>query len=183
MAGGDATILDRISSATGRAVSWLTLVMVLVTFLVVVMRYVFDAGYIWLQESITWMHAAVFMLGAAYTLEQEQHVRVDIFYRGLSARGKAVVDIAGVILLLVPLMAYFLWESWDYVQSSWRMGEGSGQAGGLPYPWIPLLKTCLLIMPVLVSLQALSLLTRSVLTLRRGYPVRPADADSEDIRA
>jgi len=174
--------LDRVSTATGRAVSWLTLVMVLVSFLVVVLRYVFDAGFIWLQESITWMHAAVFMLGAAYTLEQDQHVRVDVFYRGLSERGKAVVDIAGVLLLLLPLMVFFLWQSWDYVETSWRIRESSGEAGGLPYPWTPLLKSCLLIMPAAVALQALALLLRSALTLYRGYGVAAVDGDSEDIR-
>ena len=174
--------LDRLSAATGRAISWLTLAMVLVTFLVVVLRYVFDAGFIWLQESITWMHAAVFMLGAAYTLEQDQHVRVDIFYRGLTDRGKAVVDIAGVLVLLLPLMVFFLWQSWDYVESSWRIGEASREAGGLPYPWTPLLKTCLLVMPLAVALQAVALLLRSALTLVRGRPVPVPDGDSEDIR-
>lgn len=182
MTGRVATLLDRFSSAVGRAVSWLTLAMVAVTFLVVVMRYVFDAGFIWLQESITWMHAAVFMLGAAYTLEQDQHVRVDIFYRGLSDRGKALVDIAGVLLLLLPLMVYFLWESWDYVASSWRIGEASREAGGLPYPWTPLAKTFLLVMPATVALQGIALVLRSATTLSRGYRQRPADAYSEDIR-
>lgn len=176
------TLLDRISALTGRAVSWLTLLMVLVTCLVVVLRYAFDAGFIWLQESITWMHAAVFMIGAAYTLEQDQHVRVDVFYRGLSDRGKAIVDIAGVLLLLLPLMIYCLWESWDYVSTSWRIREASREAGGLPYPWTPLIKSCLLIMPALVALQAVSMLARSVAALRRGHRMRPADAYSEDIR-
>ncbi len=173
--------LDRLSAATGRAIAWLTLAMVLVTFLVVVLRYVFDAGFIWLQESITWMHAAVFMLGAAYTLEQDQHVRVDIFYRGLSERGKAVVEIAGVFVLLLPLMVFFLWQSWDYVESSWRMREASREAGGLPYPWTPLLKTCLLVMPAAVALQAVALVLRSVLTLVRGRARPVADGDSADL--
>lgn len=177
-----ARALDRLSTATGRAISWLTLVMVVVTFVVVVLRYVFDAGFIWLQESITWMHAAVFMLGAAYTLEQDQHVRVDVFYRGLSERGKAVVDIVGVLVLLLPLMVFFLWQSWDYVESSWRIREASREAGGLPYPWTPVLKSCLLIMPVAVALQAVALLLRSALTLARGYRVPAVDGDSEDIR-
>lgn len=177
-----ARALDRLSTATGRAISWLTLAMVVVTFVVVVLRYVFDAGFIWLQESITWMHAAVFMLGAAYTLEQDQHVRVDVFYRGLSDRGKAVVDIVGVLVLLLPLMVFFLWQSWDYVESSWRIREASREAGGLPYPWTPVLKSCLLVMPVAVALQAVALLLRSALTLARGYRVAAVDGDSEDIR-
>ena len=79
-----AQLLDRISIATGRVISWLTLIMVITTFVIVVMRYVFDAGLIWLQESVIWMHAAVFMMGAAYTLQREDHVRVDSFYREMS---------------------------------------------------------------------------------------------------
>ena len=85
-------MIDRISTAMGKAASWLTLLMIVVTFVIVVMRYVFDAGLIWLQESVTWMHAVVFMLGAAYTLQQEEHVRVDVFYRAMSPERRALVD-------------------------------------------------------------------------------------------
>jgi len=84
-----ASWLDRLSTILGKGASWLTLFMVIVTCVIVVMRYVFDVGLIWLQESVIWMHAAVFMLGAAYTLEQEEHVRVDVFYRTMSARRRA----------------------------------------------------------------------------------------------
>ena len=74
----DVNALDRISAATGKAAAWLTLFMVIVTFVVVVMRRFFDVGFIWVQESVVWMHAVVFMLGAAYTLRDEEHVRVDV---------------------------------------------------------------------------------------------------------
>jgi tripartite ATP-independent transporter DctM subunit len=77
----DVNTLDRISILSGQLTSWLTVIMVIVTVVVVVMRYVFDAGAVWLQESVVWMHAVVFMVGAAYTLQQDEHVRVDIFYR------------------------------------------------------------------------------------------------------
>ena len=95
--------LDRISVVSGRLTSWLTVVMVVVTFVIVVMRYVFDAGAVWLQESVVWMHAVVFMLGAAYTLQQDEHVRVDIFYREMSERRRAWVDLLGTLLFLLPL--------------------------------------------------------------------------------
>ena len=81
--------LERVTRAVGHAVSWLNIVMVLVMFALVAMRYLFDAGWIWLQESVTWMHAAVFMLGAAYTLAEDGHVRVDVFYRRLSEQHQA----------------------------------------------------------------------------------------------
>ena len=84
-------LFDRISDITGRLIAWFTLAMVLVTVVIVVMRYVFDAGFIWMQESVTWMHAAVFMVGAAYTLLHDEHVRVDIFYSKMSDRRRAIV--------------------------------------------------------------------------------------------
>jgi TRAP-type mannitol/chloroaromatic compound transport system permease small subunit len=160
--------LDRISSITGKAAAWLTLFMVIVTFVVVIMRYVFDAGLIWVQESVVWMHAVVFMLGAAYTLRAEEHVRVDIFYRSMSERRRAWVDLIGVITFLLPLCAFLAWASFDFVTQSWSIGESSRESGGLPYPFVPLLKSVLLLMPLAVSLQGLSMFARSINTLRGG---------------
>ncbi|SVC15426.1 uncharacterized protein METZ01_LOCUS268280, partial [marine metagenome] len=77
---------------TGQAAAWLTLVMVLATFIIVILRYAFDIGAIWLQESVIWMHGMVFMLGAAYTLQREEHVRVDVFYCKMSQKHQAVVN-------------------------------------------------------------------------------------------
>ncbi len=98
--------LDRFSEITGHFTAWLTLLMVVVTFVVVVMRYVFDAGLIWMQESVVWMHAFVFMIGAAYTLQRDEHVRVDIFYREMDVRGRAWVDFLGVLIFLLPLCIF-----------------------------------------------------------------------------
>ena len=135
----DNSLLDRISAVTGRVTAWLTLFMVVVTFIVVVMRYLFDAGFIWVQESVVWMHAVVFMLGAAYTLRDEEHVRVDVFYRTMSARKRAWVDIVGVVIFLLPLCVFLAWNSWDFVAQSWSIRESSREPGGLPYPFLPLL--------------------------------------------
>ncbi len=150
----------------GKAASWLTLFMVLITFVVVVMRYVFDAGLIWVQESVTWMHAVVFMLGAAYTLQQEEHVRVDVFYRAMSARRRAWVDATGVVIFIWPLCVFLAWKSFDFVTASWSLREASRESGGLPYPMVPLLKSVLLVMPLAVALQGASLFMRSLDTLR-----------------
>ena len=158
--------VDEINAFVGRLTSWLTLVMVIVTVVIVVMRYVFDVGFIWLQEGLTWMHAAVFMLGAAYTLQEDEHVRVDIFYREMSARKRAWVNLLGVLVFLFPLCAYLAAESWDYVVSAWRIREISRDTGGLPYPAIPLLKSMLLAMPALIALQGLTLALRSFATIR-----------------
>ena len=164
--GDPQNLLDRISNFTGRATAWLTLVMVLLTTVIVVMRYVFDIGFIWMQESVTWMHAAVFMVGAAYTLLHEEHVRVDIFYRNMSPRRRALIDFLGVVLFLLPLCGFLAWMALDFAAVSWSINESSREPGGLPYPMIPLLKSVVLIMPVFVALQGVSLLLRSLATLR-----------------
>lgn len=159
-------LFDRISNITGQIIAWLTLAMVLLTATIVIMRYVFDAGLIWMQESVTWMHAAVFMVGAAYTLLHEEHVRVDIFYRRMSARRQAIVDLVGVTVFLLPLCGFLALMAYDFAAVSWSIQESSREPGGLPYPMIPLLKSVVLIMPVFVALQGVSLLLRSLATLR-----------------
>ena len=132
-------------------------------FAIVVLRYAFNTGWIAMQESILFMHALVFMLGAAYTLKQDGHVRVGIFYRKLGSRGKAWVDLLGTLLLLMPVSLFILWVSWDYVASSWALLEGSREAGGLP--GVYLLKSSILLMTGLLILQGLAMLARSFCTL------------------
>ena len=161
-------MLDRFSRATGRATAWLTLLMVIVTFVIVVMRYVFDAGLIWLQESVVWMHAIVFMIGAAYTLQSEEHVRVDIFYRGMNAKRRAWVDLVGVIVFLLPVCVFLGAKAWDFAAASWSLKEASRESGGLPYPLVPLLKSVLVVMPVMLSLQGIALALQSLQTIRSG---------------
>jgi len=155
-------VLERINVIIGRGVAWLTLVMVLTTFIIVVMRYLFDSGWIWLQESITWMHAAVFMLAAAYTLAREEHVRVDIFYRRFSVRGQALVDAAGTIFLLIPVAVFIIIVSWDYVMISWEIHETSREAGGLIYPFPSILKSLIPLMSLMLLLQGVVLLSRAM---------------------
>jgi len=163
---GSTNVLDRISIVVGLSASWLTLFMVLVTFVVVIMRYVFDAGAIWLQESVIWMHAIVFMLGAAYTLQQEEHVRVDIFYRNMSATRRGWVDLLGAVFFLLPLGLFLAYTAWDFVVISWQLRETSREPGGLPYPLVSLLKTMLLLMPLALTLQGISMLLASIRTIQ-----------------
>ncbi len=162
----DTNALDRISTVTGKAAAWLTLFMVVVTFVVVVMRKLLDVGFIWVQESVVWMHAVVFMLGAAYTLRREEHVRVDVFYRVMSPRRRAWVDLVGVVIFLLPVCAFLAWNSFDFVTQSWSIREASRESGGLPYPFVPMLKSVILLMPLAVALQGLSLFLRSLRTIR-----------------
>ncbi|MBF0369652.1 MAG: TRAP transporter small permease subunit [Magnetococcales bacterium] len=137
--------------------------MVLVTFAVAMLRYLFDLGWIAMQESVTYMHAAVFMLGASYTLKHDGHVRVDIFYRPMSERAKAWINLFGGLFFLLPVAIFLFSISWEYVAASWSVWEGSREAGGLDGVW--LLKSIILAMPLLIALQGLSLMFRNVLLL------------------
>lgn len=162
----DSSLPARFIKLVGNTVAWLTLAMVLVTFTVVVCRYAFNLGWIWLQDSITYLHACVFMLAAAWALQRDEHVRVDIFYRGQAPRHKALVDGLGILMFLVPFCVFLMVTSWNYVAVAWKIQEGSREASGLP--WVYLLKTLILVMPALVLLQAGVLLVNCWRCLRSG---------------
>lgn len=146
--------------------AWLTLLMVLSSFIVVVLRHGFSLGWIWMQESVTYLHATVFMIAAAWALQTDDHVRVDIFYRQRTPAQKAWINIAGTLLFLVPFCVFLLVESWDYVATAWSYRESSREASGLP--WVYLLKTLILVLPALLLVQAGNGLFRDIRTLRRG---------------
>ena len=151
------TWIDRIEAIikySGIAVSWLTLLMVIITFLVVLLRYVFDYGLIAMQESIIYMHALVFLIGSAYTLQQNAHVRVDIIYNKLSEKHRAYINLFGTIFLLGPTMLFIFIISWQYVSDSWDVLETSREAGGLP--GVFLLKSSILVMACLMLLQGVA---------------------------
>jgi len=157
--------IEAINEFTGRLVSWLALLMVLTTFAVVILRYLFDTGWIAMQESITYMHALLFLVGAAYTLKHQGHVRVDIFFGKFSERGKAWVDLLGTLFLLIPVCGFILFVSWDYVAVSWSMMESSQEAGGLG--GVYLLKSMILVMATLLLLQGVAMVLRSLLVIRQ----------------
>ena len=164
-------MLDNIESFidwTGRSISWFSLLLVLITFIVVVLRYGFDSGSIALQESATYLHASVFLIGMAYTMQQNAHVRVDIFYSQFSAQGKAWVDLFGAVFLLLPFMLFVSWVSWLYIGDSWSVFEGSREAGGLP--GVFLLKSLILVMTFLLSLQTLTQMARNIQTILNQTP-------------
>jgi TRAP-type mannitol/chloroaromatic compound transport system permease small subunit len=156
--------IDRLTGAVGRAVAWLALAMVLVQFAVVVMRYGLGIGSIWLQESILYAHAALFLLAAAWTLAGDGHARIDIFYADASPRGKALVDLCGALLLLLPFMAVLAWYAWPYVARSWAILERSQEVSGLPFVF--LLKSLLLLFALTMALQGIAQAIRALAALR-----------------
>ena len=162
--------LRKFIAACGKAVSWLTLVMVLLTFVIVILRYGFNLGWIWLQESQTYLHVTVFCIVAAWTLQQDGHVRVDIFYAAMTEKQRARVDLLGSLLFLVPLCIFILVVSWPYVANSWKLLESSREAGGLPLVF--LLKSLIMVLPGLLLIQAFTNIHDSWKTLRYANPVR-----------
>ncbi len=156
--------VSRVIALIGGSVAWFTLLMVLVTFFVVVCRYAFNLGWIWLQESIVYLHACVFMLAAAWALQRDEHVRVDIFYRGKSSRHQAWVNLLGTVFFLLPFCVFLVYVSWNYVATSWAIEEGSREASGLP--WVYWLKSLILVMPALLVLQGGVLMFRSFKALQ-----------------
>ncbi|QFU77986.1 TRAP transporter small permease subunit [Halioglobus maricola] len=155
--------IDRVTDVTGRLLAWLALAMGLTTAVIVVMRYGFNTNSIFAQELVTYMHGSLFMLGAAYALKVGAHVRVDIFYREFSARGKAWVDTLGGIVFLIPFCLFVTMVSWQFVSESWAIGEISSEPGGIPAVY--LLKGLIPAMALNLLLQGIAETLRSTLTL------------------
>ena len=156
--------IDRITEAIGRALSWLIMAMVVLMVAIVVCRYFLGFGSIVLQEAVTYLHALVFMLGLSFALKRRAHVRVDIFYRNYSPATKALVDLVGGILLLLPFCILIFVSSWDYVLASWTILEASSENEGIAA--IYLLKTLMIIMPVTLGIQGIADILNSILILR-----------------
>ena len=159
-----AGVIDALNERIGRAVSWLALLIVLIQFAVVVGRYVFGVGSIWVQELIIYLFGFLFMLAAAYTLRHDGHVRVDIFYREAPPRRKAIVNLVGSIVFLIPICLLILWAAWPYVMQSWAILERSQESSGIPARYLQ--KTAILVFAVLMALQGLSVAIHSILAIR-----------------
>jgi TRAP-type mannitol/chloroaromatic compound transport system permease small subunit len=162
--------IERLTGAIGRAAAWLALAIVLGQFALVVARYVFGFGSIWLSEAVVYAHATLFMLAAAWTLAVGGHVRVDVFYADASARTKAKIDLAGALALLLPFALVLLWLAWPYAARSWAILERSQEASGLPLVF--LLKTLIPLFAALMALQGVAQAIKA-LSLLRAPPVTP----------
>ncbi|MYE07061.1 MAG: TRAP transporter small permease subunit [Chloroflexi bacterium] len=159
-------MIDRVVDGIGRTVAWLNLGMVVVTCVVVVLRYAFDTGAIYLQESVVYMHGAAFLCGLAYALQHDAHVRVDLLYSRMPEIRKAIVNLVGHVVLLMPLCTTIVIVSWPYAAESWAVLEGSPEVAGIPAVF--LLKTLIPVSAFLLLLQAASLAVGEAVTLRRA---------------
>lgn len=129
-------IIGKVIDALGNFCSLLMVLMILNVFYDVVMRYFFNDVSIAMQELEWHLFAAMFMFGIAYTLKEDAHVRVDIFYDAMSARKKAIINIFGALIFALPITILIGYNSIDYTMEAYTMGEGSGDPGGLPHRWI-----------------------------------------------
>ncbi len=151
--------IDRFTRVTGRALAWCALAMALLTTTVVILRYGFSKGSIAMQESVTYLHGSLFMLGVAYALQAGAHVRVDIFYRGFTDRQRAWVDALGGILFLLPLCGVILVTSWGYVLDAWSIRESSPEPGGIPFLYV--LKTLIPVMAINLAVAGIAEILRN----------------------
>ncbi|MBT9289306.1 TRAP transporter small permease subunit [Prosthecodimorpha staleyi] len=163
-----ACLIDRLNDRLGAGLAWATLAIVLIQFAVVILRYAFGLGSVWMQEALTYLFASLFMLGSADALRRGAHVRVDIWYREAPARAKIWVDVIGVVGLLWPTMLVLGWQAWPYVAKSVAILEGSAETAGLPAVW--LLKCEILAFVLLLALQGLAFVIRGVDALSRPAP-------------
>ena len=159
-------ILTGINAAIGRFVAWFMPLMTAGVLAIVLFSSVFRLGWVWPGELVAYLHAILFTAAAAYTLACDEHVRIDIWYGRMSARGRAMVNLIGVLLLLIPVCVVILVYAFPYVRGSWAVREYSPEGAGLPAVFI--LKSFILIMPVLLLLQGAAMAMHSVVVLSGG---------------
>jgi len=166
-------VINRINIILGHLFSWLAVGIFVVCFWVVIERYFFGNTRLWMQDLYVWMNGAMFTAVAAFALYRNDHVRVDIFFRTASTRRKAVMDMIGVLIFLLPFM-YIVWAySYGNVARSWGRFEASANVGGMPGLFV--LRTFILAFAGLVAMQGIAMLIRSVLILARREDLIPED--------
>ncbi|MBL4638359.1 MAG: C4-dicarboxylate ABC transporter permease [Gammaproteobacteria bacterium] len=160
------TAIDTFTEWSGRSVAWLVLAMVLLICYDVAMRYLFQQGSVALQELEWHLFALIFLLGSAYTLKHDEHVRVDIIYQSqrISDKQRAIINIAGIVLFLFPFCILILVSAWPFVENAYFYHEGSPDPGGLPYRY--LLKASILLGFFMLIVQGLAELLRNILKLQ-----------------
>lgn len=155
--------IDRATAVVGRIAAWCCLFIVVVEFGVVVMRYAFGMGSIRVQESVIYAHSALFMLAAAWTFQIDSHVRVDIFYAQAKPHTRALIDLLGALIFVLPFAVALALLSTPYAERSWAILERSREASGLPFVY--LLKTLIPLFALLIGLQGIAQAIRAGLVL------------------
>jgi TRAP-type mannitol/chloroaromatic compound transport system permease small subunit len=168
-----ARAISALNRVVGYVFSWLSLAIVLVCFTVVVERYLFRHTDLWMQDLYVWMNGIMFTAVAGFALLRNDHVRVDIFYRPWSIRRKAIADLVGVLVFLLPFCTVIFTYALPFVTRSWRLHEGSANVGGMPGLFV--LKSFILVFIGLVGLQGIAMLCRAILVLAGREELLPAE--------
>lgn len=175
-----ADTIDHLNRTLGRSLAWLSILLVLFTVSVVLLRYGFQRGNTALQELTLYAHGLIFLGAAAWALQRDSHVRVDLFYRRLSRRRQALVDLGGNLFLLLPMCLFLAWNCWDYVAVSWARRETSPDTGGLPFVYLQ--KSFILLLVATLLLQALAQIIKTLAVLaglRNDFLEHPQDHQDE----
>ena len=159
------SLFDKINEFVGKNISWFIILMVVVQLAIVMSRYIYGIGFLKLQELLIYLHGSLFTLAAGYTLLKDEHVRVDLIYREASQKYKSLINIFGSLIFLIPFCVLTFSTSLPYVKRSWKILEGSPETSGLNAVFI--LKTVLIIFPILLLLQSFSIIIRSSVSLIR----------------
>ena len=155
--------IDILNEWVGRGVAWVTLALVVVIFIDVIMRYLFNTSFVFTQELEWHLFAFIFLIGAGYTLLHDGHVRVDIIYQRLGLKGRAWINLLGVIFFLIPGCLMVMSTSWKFAVNSFMMMEGSPDPGGIPFRFI--VKGCIPAGFLLLLIQGISLAMHSLLQI------------------
>lgn len=166
-------VINAINRLIGNVFSWLSLAIVIVCFAVVVQRYALSTTRLWMQDLYVWLNGAMFTAVAGFALLRNDHVRVDIFYRPASIRTKAIIDMIGVVVFLMPFAWVVYAYGWNFVARSWRLYEGSANIGGMPGLFI--LKSFILVFVFVIAIQGISMVARSILVLAGREDLIPTD--------
>ena len=157
--------IENITLKVGKTISWLVLLMTLTAFSVAILRYFFNIGFVWMQESYIWMHGLVFLFGSAYTLLDDKHVRVDIFYRDFNEKYKAFVNIFFSFFFIFPFIFIISKYSIPYILKSWISLEKSREAGGIQFLY--LYKTSIILFCFFLFIQTIALILRCVVVINK----------------
>ena len=168
---GVASLICAVNLIIGKVFSWLALAIVIVCFTVVVQRYLFAISYVWMQDLYIWLNGAMFTAVAGFALLRDDHVRVDIFYLPAKMRTRAITDLIGVVLFLLPFTWIVYIYSMPFVQRAWSYHEGSANVGGMPGLYI--LKAFIIGFAVLIALQGIAWIIRSILVLSGNAALVP----------
>lgn len=159
-------LIDQINEWVGRAVSWLTTILVVLVCFDVITRYFFSDTAAWIMELEWHLFALIFLFGAGYAFKHDKHVRVDLFYAKFSPKDRALVNIIGTLLFLIPWCLLVIYWSYEYALISYNVGETSPDPGGLPARYV--IKFCVSIGMIFLLLQGVSVLFKNLLIYRKS---------------